>query len=110
MFNTAVAFIEQHWGVLLTVSGVAGSLIWLKLDIRYAKRNDINQLRDGQEKIARRMDRVEEDLKHLPSADDVTNLRLAVEEMKGETRTLHASIKGLSRLVDLLVEKEVKDT
>lgn len=108
MMNTAVAFIEQHWALLLTGATVTGSLMWLKLDARYAKKDDITRLSKGQDAIVKRLNHVEDDLKHLPTADDLSSLRLAVEELRGETKTFQATIRPINRLVDLLVENEVK--
>lgn len=108
-----IEFIEKHWAIMSFVVAFLIGVVWLKLDTRYAKKTDINddigRLRRGQQDMSDRLDVVEQEIKHLPSADDVTNLRIAVEEMKGETRALHATTKGLNRLVDLLVENEVKD-
>nr|WP_241879123.1 DUF2730 family protein [Psychrobacter sp. PraFG1]UNK05826.1 DUF2730 domain-containing protein [Psychrobacter sp. PraFG1] len=59
------------------------------------------------DEVENRVDKVEQDLQHLPSAKDVVALQVAIKEMRGETYALRSSIKGLSRLVDLLVEKEV---
>lgn len=108
-----IDILQKYWGLISVIGAFLIGVAWLKLDTRYAKKSDINhdiaRLREGQDDMSERLDVVEQEIKHLPSADDVTNLRIAVEEMKGETRALHATTKGLNRLVDLLVENEVKD-
>lgn len=106
-----IDYITSHWAVFLTVCGTIGSIIYLQLDARYARQIEIKDSLDyvnrRHDALENRVDKVEQDLQHLPSASDVVALRVAVKEMKGETTALHATIKGLSRLVDLLVEKEV---
>ncbi|MDP8039670.1 MULTISPECIES: DUF2730 family protein [Pasteurellaceae] len=68
------------------------------------KKGDISDLHH-------RVTKIEDSLQHLPSSKDFNDLKLAVTEMNGETKAFHtevkAEVKGLSRLVGLLVEKEV---
>lgn len=105
-------YVTSHWAIFLTVCGTIVSIVYLKLDARYARQTDVKEslahVQKKHDELENRVDRVEQELPHLPRADDVVALRVAVKEMKGETTALHATIKGLSRLVDLLVEKEVK--
>lgn len=108
-----ITFIEDHWTLFLVVSAMVGSYVWLKLDARYVKKDDIEKdiagLKSGQAKIVERVDVVEQDVRHLPSAADVANLRVSLEQMKGDTKTLNATVTGLNRLVSLLLEREVKE-
>ncbi len=99
-------WIKEYWFFSLSVFGVLGTFVWLKLDSRYAKKSDINDLHN-------RVTKIEDNLQHLPTAQDFNDLKLAVKEMNGESKAFHsevkAEVKGLSRLVGLLVEKEVKE-
>lgn len=65
------------------------------------KKTSINEL-------AQRVTHIEEEIRHLPSANDVTELRVALVEMKGEAKELRTETKMLRHLVALLTEKEVK--
>ncbi|UNK05826.2 DUF2730 family protein [Psychrobacter raelei] len=104
-------YITAHWAVFLTLCGTISSIIYLILDARYARKIEIKKgldyLQLKFDEVENRVDKVEQDLQHLPSAKDVVALQVAIKEMRGETYALRSSIKGLSRLVDLLVEKEV---
>ncbi|WKS99778.1 DUF2730 domain-containing protein [Gallibacterium salpingitidis] len=93
--------IQRHWGIILSVAGLLASLFWLKLDSRYAKKSSINDL-------DQRVSSIETEVRHLPSAKDVSELRIALVEMKGEAKELRAETKMLRHLVGLLTEKEVK--
>lgn len=106
-----IDFITGNWAMFLTVCGTIGSVIYLVLDTRYARKAAITEglddLHNKFDAVERRVDDVEQELQHLPSAKDVAELNGAIRDMKGETTSLRTSIKGLSRLVNLLVEKEV---
>ncbi|MEB4525455.1 DUF2730 family protein [Pasteurella multocida] len=93
--------IKQHWGIILTIAGLLASVFWLKMDSRYAKKTAINDLEQ-------RVTEIQSEVKHLPSAKDVTELRVALVEMKGEAKELRTETKMLRHLVALLTEKEVK--
>ncbi|WNY75960.1 DUF2730 family protein [Pasteurella multocida] len=92
--------IQKHWGIILSVAGLIASLFWLKLDSRYAKKQSLTDL-------THRVTVIEHEIKHLPSAKDVSDLRVAIVEMNGETKALSTEVKGLSHQVALLLEKEV---
>lgn len=104
-------YIAGNWAMFLTVCGTIGSVIYLILDTRYARKalitEGIDYLHAKFDEVEDRVDKVEQELQHLPSAKDVAQLQGVISDMKGETTALRTSIKGLSRLVNLLVEKEV---
>ena len=104
-------YIAGNWAMFLTVCGTIVSVIYLILDTRYARKAlitaGIDYLHAKFDEVEDRVDKVEQELQHLPTAKDVAQLQGAIMDMKGETTALRSTIKGLSRLVDLLVEKEV---
>lgn len=106
-----VDIIAGHWAIFLTACGTVGYIIYLVLDTRYARKLTITEglddLHNKFNAVEDRVDKVEQELQHLPSAKDVAQLQGVISDMKGETTALRTSIKGLSRLVNLLVEKEV---
>ncbi|MDN5619246.1 MAG: DUF2730 domain-containing protein [Psychrobacter sp.] len=106
-----IDYITGNWAIFLTACGTIGSVIYLVLDTRYARKATITEglddLHNKFNAVEDRVDKVEQELQHLPSARDVAALQGAIRDMKGETSALHTSIKGLSRLVDLLVKKEI---
>lgn len=106
-----VDYISHHWAIFLTACSTVGYIIYLILDTKYASKAIITKgladLHTKFDEVEDRVDKVEQELQHLPSAKDVAELNGAIRDMKGETTALRTSIKGLSRLVDLLVEKEV---
>ncbi|HDR1022138.1 TPA: DUF2730 family protein [Pasteurella multocida] len=99
--------IKQHWGIILTIAGLLASVFWLKMDSRYVKKSDFNELRNELSGTTQKVGEIENEILHLPSSKNVTDLRLAVVEMKGETKELRAEVRGLTHQVRLLIEKEV---
>lgn len=102
-------FIERHWAILLTVLTFLSGVLWLRLDARYAKKKELSDLSDKQRDIVHRLANTERDVGYLPGPKDVEIMRHSIEGLRGEISGLHATIKGLAHLVDLLVEKEVKE-
>lgn len=38
--NDILDIIRQHWGIILTTAGLIASVFWLKMDSRYAKKDE----------------------------------------------------------------------
>lgn len=104
----ALSVLKQHWSIILTLSGLLATAFWLKLDSRYAKKTDIAELKKNINQNKSDVQAIKNELQHIPSPKDITDLRLVVAEMKGESRLLRSEIKGLSHQVGLLLEKEIK--
>lgn len=108
-----IDYVTSHWAIFLTMCATLTSIVYMALDARYARKTVIktglDHLDDKLGGLEGRVDKVEQELQHLPSAKDVVELQVAIKQMNGETSALRASVKGLSRLVDILVEKEVKN-
>ena len=106
-----VDYIAGNWAMFLTACGTVGYIIYLILDTKYASKAIITKgladLHTKFDEVEDRVDKVEQELQHLPSAKDVAELQGVIMDMKGETTALRATILGLARLVDLLVQKEV---
>ncbi|QIW15840.1 hypothetical protein A4G20_05595 [Pasteurellaceae bacterium RH1A] len=99
--------IKNNWGIIVSVIGLLASIYWLKMDSIYVKKADFRQQQGQIEALDRRLEEVENEVHHLPSAKDVTDLRIAVVEMKGEAKALRTELVGLNRQVGLLLEQAV---
>lgn len=106
-----VDYIAGNWAMFLTACGTVGYIIYLILDTKYASKATITKgladLHTKLDEVEDRVDNVEQELQHLPTAKDVAKLQGAIMDMKGETTSLRSTILGLTRLVDLLIQKEV---
>ncbi|MDP8079529.1 DUF2730 family protein [Phocoenobacter skyensis] len=74
-----IQLIKEYWAVSIGVATFIGSLVWLKLDARYAKKNDISELRG------------------------------ALNRIEGTTIGLQTNTKNLQDMVQLLLKKELKE-
>ncbi|MDP8171535.1 DUF2730 family protein [Pasteurella skyensis] len=74
-----IQLIKEYWAVSIGVATFIGSLVWLKLDARYAKKNDISELRGALNRIER------------------------------TTIGLQTNTKNLQDMVQLLLKKELKE-
>ncbi len=106
--NDVLSTIKEYWAITMTIVGVIGSILILKLDSRYVKQGDLKDIKKNVGNVQTRVTKIEEDLNQLPTAKDIAELQLAVTEMRGETKAVRVELQGLNHLVQLLVEKEVK--
>lgn len=101
------AEISQYLGLALAVIALLGHLKTFTSSGERALEKRIDSLEKekmpGLEKTAvnhdRRIQRVEDELKHLPDKDTVVELRLALTELKGTVNTLGETVGSVSRTV-----------
>ncbi|XDF79190.1 DUF2730 family protein [Aliivibrio fischeri] len=85
------------WALVLTLV----QIIQILLAKTYARREEL-------EKVNKNVADLTEQIKHLPSHQDVQNLRLELSETRGELRELKAEIKPINHLAQLLLEQQLK--
>ncbi|MBS9777617.1 MAG: DUF2730 family protein [Gammaproteobacteria bacterium] len=93
-------FLKDYWFLTLSVSGFVGSLLWVKLDARYMKREDVKELSQSIKDVEGRTKTLEDKIQHLPSAEKFQNMMITVAETSTQ-------VKEVKHLVNLLVEKEM---
>lgn len=103
----ALDFIQQHWAIVVTIGGAVWTYFWLTMDSKYARKADVTDLRKAIETNEKSLSEAKGELRHLPTSQDVSDLRLLITEMKGKSEVLNTNIKSLNHQVALLIEKEV---
>lgn len=99
--NSVIDYLEKHWALSMSLGGFAVSVVHLFLDKRYGNKARVDDIHARQAELSERMGLLEREIKHLPTAQDVAKMRLLMEEMRGDMKVLHATIKALSeRLQD----------
>jgi len=95
--------VKSNWAIIwaLFMSGV--NLIQLLLAKTYVKREEVELVRN-------RVQTLENTIAGLPSQSDLHKLQLAMSDLRGELRELAPSIRQVSRISDLLLENELKET
>ncbi len=101
--------LKAHWGMFLTLSGVLASLFWLKLDSRYAKKNEITQLLEVTKSHESRITAVETKIENLPTAVDMERLKTLVTDVKGDTKATSKQVDSISHQLGLLIEAKLKE-
>lgn len=100
-------FIQKHWAIVVGIGGGVWTYFWLTMDSKYARKSDVADLRKAIEANEKSLSEVKGELRHLPTSQDVSELRILITEMKGKSDVLNTNIKSLNHQVALLIEKEV---
>ncbi|MCQ9121229.1 MULTISPECIES: DUF2730 family protein [Rodentibacter] len=103
----AFEFIQKHWAIVVAIGGGVWTYFWLTMDSKYARKSDVADLRKAIETNEKSLSEVKGELRHLPTSQDVSELRILITEMKGKSDVLNTNIKSLNHQVALLIEKEV---
>lgn len=102
-----IAFIQKNWSIIATLFGVIGTLFWLKMDSKYAKKSDVYALQDSIEKNDERLTRMEIKVGELPTAKDFAALQNLMTKIEGETKATNTALNSISRQTSLLLEDKV---
>ncbi|AGH39005.1 Mu-like phage gp25 [Bibersteinia trehalosi USDA-ARS-USMARC-189] len=101
--------IKAHWGIILTLTGLLASVFWLKLDSRYAKKNDIGKLLEVAQNHEGRLSGLETKVDNLPTAVDMERLKTLVTDVKGDTKATGKQVDSISHQLGLLIEAKLKE-
>ncbi|EEY08694.1 hypothetical protein FOMAKNOH_01680 [Mannheimia haemolytica] len=101
--------IKAHWGIILTLFGLFASVFWLKLDSRYAKKNDIGKLLEVAQNHEGRLSGLETKVDNLPTAVDMERLKTLVTDVKGDTKATGKQVDSISHQLGLLIEAKLKE-
>lgn len=99
------------WWPLITTLGGAGMafLLW-RFRGEFATKADLAALASNSADTGKRIERIEEVMKHQPSKDDIHKLQLAMTEIKGSLAVMRAESEGsrdlLSRVETALTRHE----
>lgn len=70
--------------------------------------HDIGRVFERVDADGQRITRIEGELRHMPSKDDVANLKVAVAEIKGDVKALGAIAHAVARIEAVLMKDENK--
>ena len=102
-----IEFLQKHWSIVMAVGGIVWTYFWLTMDSKYARKSDMADLRKAIDNNEKSLSEMKGELRHLPTSQDVSDLRILITEMKGKSDVLSTNIKTLNHQVALLIEKEV---
>lgn len=109
MMTEIFDFIRSNFGVISTVGAIVAGAFWLKLDSKYAKKNDVGQLIDLAKSHENRLTVLETKVENLPSAVDMERLKTLVTDVKGDTKATGKQVDSISHQLGLLLEAKLKE-
>ncbi|SEW10460.1 DUF2730 domain-containing protein [[Haemophilus] ducreyi] len=109
MMNDLFEFVRANFGVISTVAAVVAGTFWLKLDSKYAKKNDVGQLLEVAKNHDSRIAMLEKQVENLPTAVDVERLKTLVTDVKGDTKATSRQMDAVSHQLGLLLEAKLKE-
>ncbi|WGE52391.1 DUF2730 domain-containing protein [Actinobacillus equuli] len=102
-------FLRANFGVISTLIAIVVGAFWLKLDSKYAKKHDLNQLADIARSHDSRLATLETKVENLPTAVDVERLKTLVTDVKGDTKATSRQMDAVSHQLGLLLEAKLKE-
>ncbi len=100
--------VRQHWAIILTAAGLVGTAVKLSMDSKYVRHDDLGSLKRSVVDHRERLNTLEQTVNTLPTASDVSDLKVLMTEIKGDTKALSKEVMGLSHQVGLLIEDKKK--
>ena len=87
--------LTKYWPAALSAGGIfAAALLW-RMRGEFATRTDLATLQADLNAYGKRIERMEGDMRHLPTRDDIHALHVEVTSMRGELREMRAENRGV---------------
>lgn len=109
MLNEFLEVLRANFGLISTLIAIIAGAFWLKLDSKYAKKYDLNQLADIARSHDNRLATLENKVENLPTAVDVERLKTLVTDVKGDTKATSRQVDAMSHQMGLLLEAKLKE-
>lgn len=109
MIHEVFEFIRANFGVLSTLTAIIAGAFWLKMDSKYAKKNDLGQLLEIAKINDGRLTVLETKVENLPSAVEMEKLKTLVTDVKGDTKATSKQVDSISYQLGLLLEAKLKE-
>lgn len=109
MIGEFLEFIRANFGVISVLVTIVAGGFWLKLDSKYAKKNDVGQLLELSKSHELRLTALETKVENLPTALDVEHVKVLITDVKGDTKTTSKQVDSISHQLGLLLEAKLKE-
>lgn len=96
------SWIDHWWPIVWAGAISAVQVVQILLAKTYARRDDMESMR-------RDMDEMQAKIEHLPTDDEMHELQLELERVRGEITELRAELKPVNHLTKLLLEQRLND-
>ncbi len=98
-------YVPVGWSILSTL----GLLVMALLSKTYAKRDDLEAVKDDVVKVDKKVDELKAHVDALPTQQQVSDLLVEMANMRGQMKELKATIQPVEHLAHLLLEQRLKD-
>lgn len=109
LFTVFWESIRANFGFISALLTIVVTAFWLKLDSKYAKKNDLGELLEIAKSHDNRLTTLETKVENLPSAVDVERLKTLVTDVKGDTKATSKQVDSISHQLGLLLEAKLKE-
>lgn len=87
----ALAILSLLWTVVLVV-----------INKTFATKKEVSELQTRHERLAAQV-------RDLPSHQEISDLKLSIETLRGDIREVRPQLQALQKMSDLLIENELKE-
>lgn len=99
--------VKTYWPLIATGVSLISLVIQTLLVKTYAKREDVQKLRDRVITGEQRVSAVEQRVADMPGKEDLHKLQLEISELRGDIREVRPDLAQVRRISDLLLENEL---
>ena len=97
---TPLDILAKAWPAGFGLGGiVVAALLW-RMRGEFATKADLASMRTDLSAYGQRIERMENDMRHLPTREDIHSLRLEVRAMNGELREMRAEARGMRDIME----------
>ncbi|EGQ9843135.1 DUF2730 family protein [Vibrio cholerae] len=97
-----VEWLKEYWFLIWAFWLTATQLIVLLLAKTFVRKEAMEEMKE-------RMTTLESKVEHMPTDEDITQLRLELADARGELKELRAMLQPVNHLSQLLLEQRLKD-
>ncbi|WP_431282710.1 DUF2730 family protein [Humitalea sp. 24SJ18S-53] len=98
------------WPIVVTIGGIVLAGVLWRFRGEFATKADVSELRSEGVKTAQRLERIERDMQHLPTREDIHRIQLGMTEIKGSLGEMRVEARGdrelLSRVETAMARHE----
>lgn len=94
--------IRTWWPILAFILNGCFFLVIWALVKTFAKKEDVDELKKDHESLRQQVAK-------LPDHSEIADLKLTMEQLRGDIREIRPKLDGLDRISNLLLENELKE-
>ncbi|WP_159064928.1 DUF2730 family protein [Thaumasiovibrio subtropicus] len=101
--------IRTWWPIVATALNILFLLACFALVKTFARKEDLQAVKEAHNHLQAQHQALSQQVENLPSQNEVSDLKLIIEKLRGDIREIRPKLDGLDRISNLLLENELKD-